>query len=96
MSDLHLLISKNKVIVELMNHKLQLDIEHDQIQKTKEDKYDSYIARFEDMNQNMASFDKKFTDMIHLLRLVKESLNVGMNINKAEIDEKLQDIFKQL
>lgn len=96
LSDMHLILSKNKVVVELMNRKMQLDMEHDRIQKTKDDRYDSYIERFDDLELNMASYEKKFTEIIHLLRLVKESMGVNNSVDNAEIDEKLQDIFKQL
>ncbi len=96
LSDMRLILSKNKVVVELMNRKMQLDMEHDRIQKTKEDQYKGYIARFEEMDQGMASYEKKFTEIIHLLKLVKESMGVSDSIDNAEIDEKLQDIFKQL
>ena len=93
---MHLILSKNKVVVDLLNRKMQLDIEHDNLQKEKEDKYDSYISRFDNLNDGLISYETKFTEIIHLLKLIKVSMSNYNSIDNSEIDEKLQEIFKKL
>ncbi|NOQ55583.1 MAG: hypothetical protein GQ477_02125 [Nanohaloarchaea archaeon] len=79
-----------------MKRKIKLDIEHDKLQKAKDAKFTAFIERFDAMKSDMDSYEKKFTDMVHLLRSVGDSVSSGVKMDQEELDEKLQDIFKQL
>ena len=96
LSEIRLLLSKNKQLVELMNRKFAIDLERENIFKQKDEKYSDVIIRFEKMKDEMDAYDKKFSNVIHVLKILTDTIKNETKINHEELDEKISDIFKQL
>ena len=84
------------MIVDLMKRKIRLDMEHDKIIKAKDAKFTAFMERFDKMKSDMDSYEKRFTDIFHMLRSINDSMSAGTKLDQAELDEKLQCIFKKL
>ncbi|NOQ37402.1 hypothetical protein GQ472_00810 [archaeon] len=95
-SELRLLLSKNKQLVELMHRKFALDLERENIFKQKDERYSEVITRFEKMKDEMDVYDKKFSNVIHVLKILTDTIKNEVKIDRNEMDEKISDIFKQL
>lgn len=95
-SELRLLLSKNRQLVELMHRKFALDLERENIFKQKDERYSEVITRFEKMKDDMDAYDKKFSNVIHVLKILTDTIKNEVKIDRNEMDEKISDIFKQL
>ncbi len=95
-SELRLLLSKNRQLVELMHRKFALDLERENVFKQKDEKYSEVITRFEKMKGEMDAYDKKFSNVIHVLKILTDTIKSEVKIDRDEMDEKITDIFKQL
>jgi len=95
-SELRLLLSKNRQLVELMHRKFALDLKRENIFKQKDEKYSEVITRFEKMKDEMDVYDKKFSNVIHVLKILTDTIKNEVKIDRDEMDEKISDIFKQL
>ena len=96
LSNIHNVLSKNHELIHLMNRKFALDVERDRILNQKERKYNEFITRFDNMGQTMDHYEKRMNDMIKLLRAVRDSMRTNSKLTRAELNDKLSDIFNQL
>lgn len=95
-SELRILLSKNRQLVELMHRKFALDLERENIFKQKDERYSEVITRFEKMKDEMDVYDKKFSNVIHVLKILTDTIKKEVKIDRDELDEEISDIFKQL
>ena len=96
LSEIQLLLSKNKKVVELMDKKFTLDIRHEKVMKERDDMYKDLMVNYKTLKNGMDEYEKKFTRIIHLLRILSDEIKDDVRINRNEMDEKISDIFKEL
>ncbi|MCK5372759.1 MAG: hypothetical protein KAJ20_00300, partial [Candidatus Aenigmarchaeota archaeon] len=92
LSELHLVLSKNKKVVELMDKKFVLDIKHEKVMKERDDMYKDLMVNYKTLKNGMDEYEKKFTRIIHLLRILSDEIKDDVRINRNEMDEKISDI----